>query len=206
MNFSIWTPRYVVNRTRLFFYEKLHKNEPWIPSKAVKAIDKALHKNMKGIEFGSGRSTVWYASRINHLVSVEDHKEWFKQVQGELEKSSVSNVKYVYKSSDEGVTGHSEYGDFINNFENESIDFIVVDGKYRDRIANDAIQKLSAGGILLLDDSERYLAYASKAPYSIGNKDRAMTDSWKKFSEAVSSWKKEVYTNGVTDTTLFIKP
>lgn len=206
MNPSIWTPRYIINRVRLFLYEKKHTNEPWIPEKAVRALERMLHQEMKGVEFGSGRSTVWYAQRVKDLVSIEDHKEWFNEVKTQLATSKVTNVDYVFKSSQTDKTGRSEYCNYIDTFKNESLHFIVVDGKHRDRVAYRAIEKLESGGILLLDDSERYLAYASKAPYALGEDSTKMTSSWREFSKQVATWKTQTYTNGVSDTTLFIKP
>lgn len=206
MNPSIWTPRYIVNRARLFFYEKQNKGEPWIPAKAVRALEGMLHSKMKGVEFGSGRSTVWYAKRLKSLVSIEDHEAWYTEVKKQLETTGSSNVEYLFKSSLIDDHGESEYCNYIDSFKNESLDFIVVDGKHRDRVANKSIQKLASGGILLLDDSERYLAYASKAPYALGNDIAKMTPSWIKFHEQVASWKMQRFTNGVSDTALFIKP
>lgn len=206
MNPFIWTPRYLWNRTRLFFYEKNHKNEPWIPAPAVRALEGMLDDKMSGLEFGSGRSTVWYANRLNHLVSIEDHKEWYNEVQKQLEAGGVSNVDYVFKSSQTNENSRSDYCTYIDSFDNESLDFIVVDGKHRDTLANKATQKLVAGGILLLDDSERYLAYASRAPYAIGPELSKMAPSWKLFYEQVGSWEAQTYTNGISDTTIFIKP
>ena len=206
MNPYIWTPRYIVNRVRLFFYEKRHKDEPWIPSKAVQALDKLLTQEMRGVEFGSGRSTVWYANRLCHLVSVEDHQEWYSVVQKQLGVDRVSNVDYVFKSSQVNDKGQSEYCNFIHTFDDESLHFIVVDGKHRNRVATRALDKLAPGGILLLDDSERYLAYNSKAPYTIGSDLSKMTSSWKQFQNEVKHWKTTTYTNGVSDATIFIKP
>jgi len=206
MNPSIWTPRYIANRVKLFFYEKAHKNEPWIPSNAIKALEKKLHKEMNGVEFGSGRSTVWYGNRIKHLTSIEDHKEWYDEVQLQLSHSGLTNVEYIFKSTHTCNDGLSEYSKYIESFKDHSLDFVVIDGKHRAKIAISAVQKIAVGGILLLDDSERYIAYPSKAPYAIGETTSKMTDDWKCFLDAVTGWKTEIFSNGVSDTTLFIKP
>lgn len=206
MNPKIWTPRYLKNRIGLFTYEQFNKDKPWIAPTAISWLDKHLTTKMKGVEFGSGRSTVWYAKRLKSLVSIEDHKGWFEQVQQELEQANIKNISYVLRSSEEDTTGKIPYVQTIDTFEVEGLDFIVVDGKHRDVIAIQAIDKLKSGGFLLLDDAERYVPLETNAPYAFKKQGKNQEPTWKEFSKITKYWKQKHFSSGVSDTVIFIKP
>ncbi|WP_299149336.1 class I SAM-dependent methyltransferase [uncultured Dokdonia sp.] len=206
MNPKIWTPRYITNRIGLYVYEQLNKDKPWIAPSAIKWLDTNLHKEMSGVEFGSGRSTVWYAHKLKNLVSIEDHQDWYQKVKQQLEKAKLTNVRYILKSCEQDMSGHIPYVDIVKEFDNSSIDFMVVDGKHRDRIALEAIQKLTSGGFLLLDDAERYIPLDSHTPYNYKKEGKKQPEEWKAFSERTSNWEQLHFTSGVSDTVVLIKP
>ncbi|RMB57952.1 class I SAM-dependent methyltransferase [Dokdonia sinensis] len=204
MNPKIWTPRYIVNRMRNFFFEKRHKDLPWITPEAIAILDEMLTKEDVGVEFGSGKSTAWYAKRMKHLTSVEDHEGWYNAVKKQFETLGLNNVDYLFKSA-QGQPEQSDYCKVMNDFEKNSLDFIVVDGKHRDILALEAIDKLKVGGVLLLDDSQRYLAHTTVAPYAVGDTASNMTDNWKNFQNRIKAWRMIWTSNGVSDTAIFIK-
>lgn len=204
MNPKIWTPRYIVDRIRLFFYEKRHENVPWITRDATAILDKRLLPTNVGLEFGSGRSTAWYAHRLKHLTSVEDHKGWYDTVKKQFDGEGLGNVDYYFRSA-AGEAKDSDYCKVMDDFNNSSLDFIVVDGKHRDILAVAAVNKLRKGGILLLDDSQRYLDHPTSAPYSVYKTKDGMAEKWKEFQSLVNCWEMIWTSNGVSDTTLFIK-
>jgi hypothetical protein len=80
-----------------------------------------------------------------------------------------------------------------------------VDGKYRDIIALKAIDKLKVGGLLILDNAERYVTNDFNVPESIGNNIKNVTANWEIFINKVKKWKKISTTNGITSTIIFIK-
>lgn len=205
MNIKIWTPRYAYNRVRYYFFEKFNKDKPWITQDAIKELENLLEKDFIGLEFGSGRSSVWYAKRIKHLTSIEDHKGWYEEVNTQFKEAAISNVDYLFKNSEGSDPSQTDYCRVIDEFKDDSMDFIVVDGKHRDVLANEAIGKLKKGGILLLDDANRYLSHNTISPYSIKMNHQNMTPSWKRFQKEVENWKMIWTTNGVSDTAIFIK-
>ncbi|WP_405211302.1 class I SAM-dependent methyltransferase [Dokdonia sp. Asnod2-E02] len=206
MNPKIWTPRYITNRLGLFVYEQFNKDKPWIAPSAIKWLEANLNKEMRGVEFGSGRSTVWYAHKLKSLVSIEDHQEWFQKVEEQLNNAKLTNVRYVLKSCEKDASGNIPYVDVVKEFDNNAIDFVVVDGKHRDRIALEAINKLTSGGYLLLDDAERYIPIASHTPYNFKREGKTQPEAWKQFSDLTSDWKQIHFTSGVSDTVVLIKP
>tara|TARA_B100001146_G_scaffold225233_1_gene248330 strand:+ start:6774 stop:7391 length:618 start_codon:yes stop_codon:yes gene_type:complete len=199
-----WSPKYVYNRLQNYLFEKRHPELPWVNPSAITLLDSLLSPTDIGVEMGSGRSTTWYAERCAALTSIEDHKEWHDRVQSLLEAKELSNVTYLFKTA-EGTPETSPYVQFVKDLDPQSIDFIIVDGKHRNLIANAAVDKLKQGGILLLDDSHRYLPYSTSSPHSLGPFPEKMTESWAAFYNSVKDWRSIWTTNGVTDTTFFIK-
>lgn len=54
------------------------KERPWLSDGAVAFLEDFLssRRNASVLEFGAGSSTVWLASRVGLLVSVEHDHEW----------------------------------------------------------------------------------------------------------------------------------
>ncbi len=114
---------------------------------------------MRAVETGSGRSTAWFAKRVGHLLSVEQDAAWYAIVQARLR--GLTNVDYrlvpLDHPADEGTRPVYEplprYVAVFNEFDDASLDFVVVDGHYRQACIRAAIPKLKIGGLLLLDNS-----------------------------------------------------
>ncbi len=205
MNIRLWTPRYTYNRIRYYVFEKRNKDKPWITQDAIKVIENILQKDFVGLEFGSGRSTVWYAKQIEHLTSIEDHKEWYEEIRTQFKEANISNVTYLFKNAEGDDIAQTDYCRVIDDYKDNSMDFIVVDGKHRDVLANKAVHKLKKGGVLLLDDANRYLSHKTVSPYSIKMNRDKMTPTWQHFQKQVENWELIWTTNGVSDTAIFIK-
>ena len=56
-------------------WEKENPNAPWLVPESVLFLEKWIQKNMKGFEFGSGRSTKWFTSKTSFYYSVEGNLE-----------------------------------------------------------------------------------------------------------------------------------
>ena len=63
-----WTPRYVVNRVAWFVYERRNMDKPWLTPRAVELLSELILPTDTGIEWGSGRSTAWFAKRLKQFV------------------------------------------------------------------------------------------------------------------------------------------
>jgi putative heme iron utilization protein len=51
--------------------EFLHPNWPWLTKEAILLLERLLRPDDIGLEFGSGRSTIWFAERVEKLISIE---------------------------------------------------------------------------------------------------------------------------------------
>lgn len=198
-SFKHWTPRYVYHRLGLMVYERLHPNAPWLVRTTVELLDSWLRPDDRGLEWGSGRSTAWFAQRVKTLVSIEHDTAWYAWVTKDLQRKGLSNVDYrlcqdenYYRSADE--------------FPSESLDFCLVDGIERDHCALAAISIVKPGGLIIVDNCNWYLPSNSCSPYSLREKQAPHTPRWGMYLEGVAEWRKIWMSNGVCDTALWVKP
>ncbi|MCS7033521.1 MAG: class I SAM-dependent methyltransferase [Phycisphaerae bacterium] len=156
--FWLKRPRLAVARVRYWLWEKANPDKPWMCPGTVRFCQTHLSKSMSAIEFGSGRSTRWFAERVGRLISIEHNPQWYAQVQKQLEE--VKNVDYrlIPLNHPESEPERAEYSpvpDYVaiaDALADRSIDFAVVDGHYRTHCVRHLIPKIAAGGYLLVDD------------------------------------------------------
>ena len=120
---------------------------PWIAYEAINRFNKILNDRSHVLEFGSGMSTVWYASRAGTVTSIEDHHPWFLKVKDLLKTKGLGNVIYRFAEDIDSYTTVEKRGD--------GYDLIVIDGSHRDRCAIAAISLVRSGGTIYLDNSDR---------------------------------------------------
>lgn len=196
---SHWTPRYIVNRVRLSIYEKQNPNHPWLTHSAICLLSTYLKKSDIGLEWGSGRSTAWFAAKLQQLVSVEDNPKWYQIVKERLDNLKLNNTEYLLTSDRESYIGAAE------RFRENSLDFVLVDGNYRSGCAMKAVSKVRIGGVIVLDNANWFLPCNSHSPNSRTYQTGSASDEWQEFLERVNKWRVIWTSNGVTDTAFFIK-
>lgn len=196
---SHWTPRYIANRVAVGIYEKQHPDHPWLTHSAISLLSTYLKKSDIGLEWGSGRSTVWFAGRLKQLVSVEDNPEWYRRVNEKLEHLKLNNTEYILATEQESYVGAAD------RFQENSLDFVLVDGSYRSDCAIKAVSKIKNGGLIVLDNANWFLPSGSHSPNSRTYETGSASDEWQEFLEQVNNWRVIWTSNGVTDTAFFIK-
>ena len=207
-SFRHWSPRYILNRTSLFLYQKYHPGDPWLTPLSNSILGSWLKSSDVGLEFGSGRSTIWLAKRIKHLTSVEDNSLWYERVQLIIKKNLLVNVDHYLVPNDvkDEEGSFSQYVRTIDRFAENSLSFVLVDGVYRDICAWEVISKIQPGGVLIIDDAQRYLPSDSHSPSSRTRTQGAAGKVWAQFQKLTSDWRTIWTSSGVTDTALFFKP
>lgn len=118
---------------------------PWYTYPAIEYLKQFDFSDKNIFEYGSGNSSIFWASLANSVTSVEKDASWFEVIS----KSQLSNLTIHLKEQ------KSEYVNFIENG-NTPYDLIIIDGDYRYDCAEVAINYLSNDGLIILDDSERY--------------------------------------------------
>jgi predicted O-methyltransferase YrrM len=202
------TPRYIVNRTRQMLYERAHPDDPWLAPAAIDLLRSLLRPADRGLEFGSGRSTVWFAQCVDALTSVEHDERWHASVSAMLTAKGLGNVDYVLAPGDQPMErgGESAYARTALAFPDESLNFALIDGHYRDYSAKFALPKLKPGGMLIIDNVNWYLPCHSKAPNSRTAVLGPKTPVWGEVAAELAGWRTIWTTCGVWDTAIFIKP
>ena len=197
--FRHWTPRYILNRITLMAYERMHPDCPWLTRTMIAILASWLRPEDRGLEWGSGRSSLWFAERVNYLISVEHNESWYRKINSQLKEKKLENVDYRFYSDP------LQYVSFTDHLPAKSFDFVLVDGIERDRCALAAISLLKDGGILIVDNSNWYLPGESRSPGSRRSSDGAASENWDSFCKTVNHWRCIWTTNGVTDTALWVK-
>jgi predicted O-methyltransferase YrrM len=212
-SFKHWSPAYLFNRLRERLYRRLHPDLPWLSPEAVRILSENLRTSDVGLEFGSGRSTLWFAQRVGFLTSVEHNPEWHRRVSIQARRLGLTNLTCLLVPR-EGQAAPDPacslpgggYARTAERFADGSLDFILVDGIYRDACANASLDKLRAGGLFILDDAQRYLPSESTSPYARSLEEGPASPAWAHFYETVRSWNCQWTSNGVSDTVIFYKP
>ncbi len=207
-----WTPRYVRDRLALMWDERKHPDWPWLTRGMIGILETWLRSRDSGLEFGSGRSTTWFAKRVARLVSVEHDPRWHAIVSAELDALGPGVLGGVvdYRLREDGISGakDSGYVAVARSLASAGLDFCLVDGVARDHCARASLDILKPGGILIVDNANWYIPFefGSTAPNSRSPDDGYASDAWREVDDAVGDWRKIWTTNGVTVTALWQKP
>jgi SAM-dependent methyltransferase len=158
---NLFRPLYIAGRIQNWLYEKRHPDHPWLAPDAIVWLEQHLCPDMRGFEWGSGRSTLWFAKRLAALTSIESDAAWFQEVTRRVRESGLTNVdlRHIPLEHPDAQTYAFDYSPLPANpaailgFPDASLDFVVVDGWYRPVCARAALPKLKPGGILLIDNT-----------------------------------------------------
>lgn len=128
---------------------------PWITEGAIGFLDEFFetHENPKVLEFGCGASTHWLAKRTDQLTSIEHTHWWVRKLKSVLRRDPAANAADLRQVN-------RPYYWICDEFEDESFDLILVDGRNRKGCIAHFISKLKPGGVLMLDNSEREQYFA----------------------------------------------
>lgn len=118
---------------------------PWYSYPAIDYLRGLDFSASSVFEYGAGASTLFWAARARHVVSVESDEEWYRLLlpqlpaNGELYWVSLADNTYA-----ESIRAHGTF------------DVIIVDGPGGTRMACTEIapQHLNRGGMIILDNSE----------------------------------------------------
>ena len=200
-SFKHWTAHYIISRVVERYYHQTHADEPWLTPQAVRLLEGWLKPTDRMLEFGSGRSTLWFARRVASLVSVEHDPRWYERVDASLKEQHLENVTYLKKS----IQGSpAEYTLVPQKFENNTLDIILVDGRLRDECINASLPKLKPGGLLVLDNADVYLPSQVITPNA--HRQGVECAGWQVFLDTVSSWRCYWTCNGISATAFYFKP
>jgi predicted O-methyltransferase YrrM len=156
------------------------------------------------VEFGSGRSTMWFARAVGtqgKVISVEESQEWQEEVSRRLVAAGLPQAD-VQPSANDAVNYVQSAAMRLQG----KADTILIDGAVRDACAVWALTAVKPGGIIVIDNIQHYLPHASRCPLAIPVGGEPRTALWAQFGEAVKTWRRYWTTDGVNDTVIFFAP
>lgn len=146
-----YTPQYVRARLVQMVFQQSNPGLPWLTRDAIRILESWMQPSHKGLELGSGRSTFWLAERVGSLVTVEHDPEWFGYVVKGLRERGIRNVEPILAEDE------SAYVSAILSQRDASLDFVLIDGEFRESCLRESLGKLKQSGMLIIDNVERYL-------------------------------------------------
>jgi predicted O-methyltransferase YrrM len=126
---------------------------PWIVPAAIGWLRRRIRSDWSILELGAGRSTPWFARRAGRVISFEDNEFWAEQVRGRLNELGLENVVLRQLPIEEFAAAVEDLPDA--SFDLVVIDFLEAPAVTRVDLLKPAMKKVKAGGLLLLDDSDR---------------------------------------------------
>lgn len=127
---------------------------PWYTYSAIYLLERRMRPDLEVFEFGSGQSTLWWASRVKQVTSVEHHHEWHAKMKPLLP----ANVTYSHVPL-------SLDGPYCRAAEESGgkYDVIVVDGRDRVNCSKHTVPSLTDRGVIVWDNSEREMYKEAQA-------------------------------------------
>lgn len=136
---------------------------PWFTYPAIEALKNWDLSDKRVFEYGSGYSTLFWASRAKEVISVEHNPEWHMKVarlapaNATIYLAPIDEAKNDYHPSAETLAELSRYVEAINQTEGR-FQIIVIDGYARSRVryqcARAALPHLDDNGLVILDNSD----------------------------------------------------
>lgn len=155
----------------------LADRQPWMTYTAIEFLRQKVRPDMSVFEWGSGGSTLFFASRVANLVTVEHERLWAERVQEVMSAGHPASWRMEMIEAEprpSGVTddpadpcsyasavapwvGQSfeSYVKTVDEYPDSGFDWVIVDGRSRPSCMMHGIPKVKPGGYLILDDAAR---------------------------------------------------
>lgn len=211
VDFVTLRPDILLHRLVQYRFQRTYPDAPWITQGAVYALATWLRPTDMAFEWGSGRSTLWLARRVRHLVSIEHDPGWHSKVrdmlQGEKLETKVEALQIPCNLRNESIPISHPYPEAIQSVSDASLDLVLVDGKLRLSCLLLALPKLRPGGLLVLDNAQRYLPnhFLGKPTSLKWGRTAPLSPDWDRVVSLLASWRQIHTSDGINDTLLCLK-
>jgi hypothetical protein len=118
---------------------------PWYTYPAIQYLSQLDLSDCVAFEFGSGNGSLFWASRVHSLTSVESDRQWYELVSAR----KLANQRVML------VEDLGEYPTAVFDALRK-YDLIIVDGKRRRLCAHAALECLAPNGMIVLDNADWY--------------------------------------------------
>lgn len=220
-SFRHWTPQYLRYRIQAKLRAAIRPDDPSLAPGAIAQLERMLHRDHVGAEWGSGNTTRWFARRTRRLTSFETTPTYYDAVATTLRAERIDNVDYRLIAHDfEGETDEQEMhrNPFVraaSEFGDESLDYALVDSAPRGCLCFGVASKIKRGGLLVLDNANWFLppppGVRPAAPGSVaaipGTPGSATAEHicWPRFARAIANWEAHWWSDGLQMTLVLVK-
>jgi Methyltransferase domain len=130
---------------------------PWYTFPCVHFLERRTYADKVILEFGGGQSTLWWAARAKHVITIEQDKDWHAH----LKKMMPANVSLHLVNADaDGVSPSRAEVTAILNKHDGNIDVAVIDGNGNRKSLVEVVRtKLASDGAIVCDDASEYGFY-----------------------------------------------
>ena len=194
------------SRLLLWRYSLWHPKQPKLAPGAVARIGEVLPECRTGLEWGAGRSTLWLADRLESLTSVENSARWHDWVTTKLARRGAGHAVCLLRDPRAEPQEQSPYVRVADQFGDGTIDFCLIDGRARVHCANAVVPKMAPGGVLVLDDAQRYLSPEPNGDGISVSRRPNVVAGWDDFAAKVSAWPCEWFPSPARCTALWTRP
>ena len=132
------------------------------------------HPGARVLEWGSGASTVWLGKRSGEVISIESDADWAAKVSRVVGPAvSILTPKIPRALRPGGIRSkrwgfrHLDFSAYVTAIDDlpGAFDLIVIDGRAREACFERALQRVSPGGVVLFDNTNRRRYRAALARY-----------------------------------------
>ena len=163
--FNLYKKSWINSSKNGFTVDENNLPIPWYAFEAIEFLKTNLTKNHTIFEFGCGASTLFFASKVKKVISLESNRRWFEIITSTLKNSGDFLLEKNYFSSAnceiflmEDALDREEYQNFAKNYSQKNhlkFDFVIVDSLKRFECVKNSFETIKNDGYLILDDSER---------------------------------------------------
>jgi hypothetical protein len=128
---------------------------PWYTYASIDFLKYRNYQNKSVLEFGGGQSTLWWANRAKHVVTLEGELAWYQRIRNTMpDNVDLSHVTMADRSANvEAVNATLASKPF------SEYDVVVIDGLFREEMVDVACRVLAPNGIIICDNAEGYGIY-----------------------------------------------
>lgn len=116
---------------------------PWYTYPAIAFLEVFDYSGKRVFEYGSGNSTLWWRRRGAFIVAVDHDRDWYNRMR-------------CHEAPGLELRLHEEKDAYIRSVREQGgvWDVIIVDGRHRKECAAEALDHLTADGMIILDNSD----------------------------------------------------